>query len=640
MDNAGEPIWPYGFRVQWSVKELFDGNDNNDTGASSALRIPIRPPSVDEIAQHIHPDIDQRLQASAVSLSQWEEKTDTLGLSHRGRRTVLQGAINDLADAEREEVLRCDSWWRQQALEYGDDHFTETESIGGSPEAAIIEYLNRAEAVRDLLIYVNKKICSTQSKSWQCDTWDYDRPAIVMHTGIGYTGDQRRKAQLEPFKKVACITALDSLCNKNGWSLVAYFCETISSTAENARLKKYRHLLTVIRKDADNVVEARAVLRPYFEDPLQALDPSAGKGSDCAWQSCEHAIEDKAAAFVPHIKDFESLKLHVDEHDVNRSTKALDPDLLRKMLMFDYPEEEDARALNPFSHFRRLGAEFEELLNPDELVGSQATMARHVGPESPSSQQRASPRTPAALRIQAYNFGSPRDLRQRLFATPPQAGSEGRTAKDGPTASQSQTTQIQKDLAILTLAVLSAREIDIADRSAVIQGRLTSVNVPVTVVRRLLCNPALVEMHPALGQKTVAEEGASHPDRPVVYNDFVDDIAVLVEALALARDINMSEDRAIVVDKFASKLIPVDVAERAIDNNRIKNKRRRWRNEQETQAKKIKLENCEDETNDGSYSRSGSESVDDSEEGQEPRDVVDSAYSSQTNMSVLRSGED
>lgn len=654
MADADEPTWPYGFRFEWSLDQYYKqaATDQKSNSSPISIKLSLSAPKLSEIMQHIPPQVDERLQASALSLKLFEDQLKLLNVSSETKKSVMQKVLGDLAENERENVVRSCSYWRQNALDHGEGyvdaslahylyailkdtldreaavpanynvfreelnlerkrraklkglaiaHSSSKQAASQESSQSVENYLSRAEAIRELLIYANEKICQTKAPKTATRDLQIDTLDRIFHTLE--SGSQLGKlARLADCKRVASLLTLERLCEQNDWSLVTYQCETVPSGPADGDAKLFRRLFTVI-VNTERATDARAFVRPYIEPyPLFTANQPQFLAGGRQWQRSEPDEEELAKNCLPQIDQFARLEasLHAQNTSNCPSPSIADQAALRELkAFFDYPEEHSAWLLNPFSHFRHLATELAVVLNPNEVAQPHANPAVHeqVGSTELSTSYQiaaAAPESPAKLRIGAY------DVEQvQSSPTAPSDLDHESASDDDDQATPSQilrqsaleARRLRSDLAVLTHALLTARDIDMFAEREVVAARLSSKgSITMPVVSKLLSNSVFVERY---GERFSTFAPGHHPygdEKATCVTELKADTATVVEALFSARGVRSAEGRLNTVEALTSDLIPREIAERAIKNKLVQSSRKRKRRKQHEIEVEIKRE--------------------------------------------------
>ena len=269
--------WPYGFRFEWATKLLYTLTDvSGDDRTDVTIRLKPAAPPIREVIANIPEHMDDQLGGILICLTNFKQHTDSMHISRETKNATLQRTLTDMAENVRDSVLAASSWFRQKALEFGPGyvdaslaHYLYLSLIGGlstelsqarktsrlthewkewkkrrmllGPTAikhvsntnsvAIADYLNRAEMIRELLIYANKQICLTVSAKEDVPDTAIDYPNESLADGEKDTYAEKL-VRLNHCKRIASIIQLHVLRKQNNWSLVTCHVQIDDSSGE------------------------------------------------------------------------------------------------------------------------------------------------------------------------------------------------------------------------------------------------------------------------------------------------------------------------------------------------------------------------------------------------------------------------
>lgn len=655
--------WPYGFRFEWKLKRVYrqsEGPNNDSEEPSLKVKPPI--PSDSHILQNIPDNIGDQLQSTVLSLNKFQESLGLMQISSETKRIVLQRVLTDMAGNERDALLAASVWWRQGALEYGsgyvdaivshylykslksdmsaewersreetglkweaeemkkrrqamlattDDHVFNLTEDADDNSAAIEVYLARAEVIRDLIIYTNKKICTTTASTEGGQDKSVDTLIGAVQTDFN-DNDDWRLAQLEKSKRVASVVQLNDLCEQNNWSLVVCHVETEDLCG---RPKLFRRLLSVVSKQEDDPTRARAVVRPAIQPfPMLALDEynsSEGGRSDLSWDRCSDQNYDPAERFYPLNAEFVELQQRFGrrEHGSLVRPNGMSKVFQRKVDLFDFFDDQGNRIVNPFTHFRHMVDDLLQIKLADGRPFAGDTHAGvHLRTRTPSNSpavrsaslsSRQGLATPRKLLVHPYNTPThtPSSLRSSFSFGSEQALTPTRSKSTTEAVYDAQIELLRTDLAMLFRALLMARGIDTTEGNEAIAAKLNATDTFGKITMgRLLANPIFQERYGALGEAvenfmpSTSAESQHHID--LVHDDTA---AVFWEVLA-SRGIDLAAPSSKIVEQLRSRLMPEEMVHRVLINPRVKARRRRKRKADEAAAQEIKEEMKADQT--------------------------------------------
>ena len=653
-------IWPYGFRFEWKLKRAFR-QSTGSTKDEDELTTKIRPhaPSGEDILRHIPDQVVDQLQSTVLSLSDFQESLQPLQVSVETKRIVLQRVLADMAGNERETLLGASSWWRQHALDHGsgyvdavishylykcmtDDIFSASQYSRHNPllkseaeelnqrreailatapehivghfyddEASAAEaYLARAEIIRELIIFANNKICTTIPT--KRDEKDTSMDTVIGDIVTPFNDNAGWKTmQLEKCKRVASIVQLHDLCEQNNWSLVA--CHVETKEVSSGR-KLFRRLLSVVSKLEEDPTRAKALIRPAIEPfPMQSLAEhcsSEGGRSILGWDRSSPEGRQPAKQFYPLIVEHEDLVTAFGRHSKDMNDVLVRPEnmarvLRRKVDLFDYFDDENDRAANPFSHFRHAVDELMHIFRTDVRT----TVRRYyeqtqsvAGTPSSSQLDRTVPQgsqkgleTPKRLLVHPYN-GSPWKTPSSVQSSPSSNAlalthTPTRRTSIITTDDETQIENLQSDLAILFRTLLTARGIDaMSDRETITSSLVASATFSKPIINRLLSNPAFQDRYGALGEPIHDSPPNSQEAATFLTKRLQEDTADVFHAILESRGIDLAAKATKIVAQLDSKLISGEVVERVLANSLVKARRRRKRKADEEREQAIKEE--------------------------------------------------
>lgn len=647
--------WPYGFRFEWVVKRVHK-ESSGPTDDSSEPNVKLSPshPAMCDILRHIPDHVGDQLQSTLLSLSQFRETLTHLQISSETKRIVLQRVLGDMASNEREALLTASSWWRQQALEHGitfvdaiTSHYlylslttdlssewelsrkfselawetqeaesrrvalltTAAEHVAhdGSTSndmTTVAAYIARAETIRELIIYANKKICMTVDAQEEGQDLSID---CLIGTLLNKEDDNAawKTMQLERCKRVASIVQLNRLCELNNWTLVACHVETDNISG---RPKLFRRLLNVVSCMESDQTRSKALVRPAIQ-PYPMLALSEHKSSDrgrknLTWQRCPPDLQVPARYYYPHneeFKELESLFGRLGHAYFNRPA-SMSRDLERKVNLFDFFDEQDERIVNPFAHFRHTADEFVQLLitsghttfsrDQQSEKQTQGGIENHSHTAISGNAVSSAPETPRKLIVHSYQL-TPLHTPLKILEM---MGIENSDALSTPTKEsgaldsdgKAKIELLRSDLAVLFHAFLTARDVEIRKgKEAITAALATSKSFTKITLNRLLANPTFEERYGVENDKALPREQENITD---ILRSLLDDTADLVQALLQIRGIDLAVAPSVAAAQLTSPLIPAEVAQRALINSRLESMCRKNRGTDDDAALAIKLE--------------------------------------------------